>query len=112
MYKVKILQKEWFWVFGIVIICILSRLPLLLSPFLKIDEDECTIGLMALHAAQGKELPFYFLGQSYGFAWVETLTTALAFKIFGVGILSLKNSNVSALDYRVLFLLPCNCLLD
>jgi hypothetical protein len=88
--KIKLLENEWFWALGVAVIGFVSRLPVLLSPFLKIDEDECAAGLMALHALQAKELPFYFLGQSYGFAWLETVTTALAFKIFGVGVLPLK----------------------
>jgi hypothetical protein len=37
-------------------ICALSRLPQLRSPNLLADGDECVLGLMAKHVAQGKEL--------------------------------------------------------
>jgi hypothetical protein len=49
---------------------IVSRLPQLRSPNLLVDGDECVLGLMAKHVAQGKELPIFFYGQHYALSSV------------------------------------------
>jgi len=83
---------SWFWVLMVVALCLLSRLPQLMSPYFHTDDngDECVLGLMASHAARGQGFPFYFWGQSYGFSWIEVGAAALAIKFFGVSIFSLK----------------------
>jgi hypothetical protein len=59
-------------------ICAASRLPQLRSPNLLADGDECVLGLMAKHVAQGKEFPIFFYGQHYAFSPVETVVSALS----------------------------------
>jgi hypothetical protein len=60
------------------------RLPYLLSPNYILDGDEAIVGLMAAHAAQGREVPVFFWGQSFGFSLLEVLPAALAFRVFGL----------------------------
>ncbi|MBF0511219.1 MAG: hypothetical protein HQL13_02715 [Candidatus Omnitrophica bacterium] len=84
--------KNWLGPACILLLCVISRLPQLLSPYLHADYngDECVMGLMASHIAKGQEFPFYFWGQSYGFCWIEAGAIALAIKFFGIGLLSIK----------------------
>ena len=53
-------------IWGIVAICLISRLPQLTSPYLHGDYngDEYVLGLMAKHLACAQEFPFYFWGHS------------------------------------------------
>jgi hypothetical protein len=83
---------------------VLSRLPQLLSPNLLLDGDECTLGLMAKHLAQGREFPIFFYGQHYGFSAVEAGAGAVTFLLFGVGQLPLKVAMLSLWTAGVLFL--------
>lgn len=85
-------HRSWCGILGVVALCLLSRLPQLMSPYFHADYngDECVLGLMAKHMAQGPEFPFYFWGQSYGFCWLEAGAVALAIKFFGMGLFSLK----------------------
>jgi hypothetical protein len=69
---------------------VLARLPQLLSRNLLLEGDECVLGLMGLHLAQGREFPIFFYGQKYGLAIVETPAAALSFLIAGAGPVSLK----------------------
>src|SRR5580704_9372043 len=85
-------------------ISLVSRLPQLLSPNLLLDGDECTLGLMARHLAQGKEFPIFFYGQHYGFSSVEAAAGALGFVLFGTGPLPLKVSMLALWTMGVLFL--------
>ncbi len=82
---------NWFAV-GIFALCLISRLPQVLSPYFHADYngDECVLGLMAKHMAEGKEFPFYFWGQSYGFSTLEAGAVAIAIKLFGINLYSLK----------------------
>src|SRR6202034_3462671 len=65
----------------IIILCLVSRLPQLLSPHLMLDEDECVVGLMAKHLMEG-HVAVFFYGQSYGFTLVESAMISL-FSFFG-----------------------------
>jgi hypothetical protein len=85
-------------------ISVVSRLPQLLSPNLLLDGDECTLGLMAKHLAQGREFPIFFYGQHYGFSLVEVAAGALGFVMFGTGALLLKLSMLALWTMGVLFL--------
>jgi hypothetical protein len=67
-----------------------ARIPYLVSPNRILDGDEAILGLMAKHTAAFTELPVFFWGQSYGFAIMETLPVAAAFRLFGVGPLVLS----------------------
>ena len=50
---------KWVYLVALAAISAVSRLPQLLSPNLLLDGDECTLGLMARHVAQGKEFPIF-----------------------------------------------------
>ncbi|MBF0489455.1 MAG: hypothetical protein HQL15_02395 [Candidatus Omnitrophica bacterium] len=78
------------WISLVVLLSIVSRLPQLLSPYLHLDGDECVLGLMAQHMAAGKDFPFYYWGQGYGFSWLTSGAIAIALKTFGVSVLSVK----------------------
>ncbi len=88
----KIIKSDWLGITGILAICFFSHLPHLLNPGLIIDNDECVLGIMAQRALEHHELPFYFIGQAYGFAWIETIAAALAFKAWGVSFVSLESA--------------------
>ena len=80
----------------IVSLSIISRLPQLLSPNLILDGDECIVGMMAKHFSEGKDVPYFFYGQSYGFSLVEVLVISLFYRI-------VENSDI-AIKVSMLFL--------
>ena len=80
------------YVFALILLCFITRLPQLLSPDLLLDGDECILGLMTKHLSQGKEIPVYFYGQSYGFSLLEEAFGAIGFIIFGVNAIALRCS--------------------
>src|SRR5690242_11859942 len=80
----------WVYLAALAVITLASRLPQLLSPNLLLEGDECILGLMGMHLAQGRELPLFFYGQKYGLSIVEAPAAALSFLIFGVGAVPLK----------------------
>ena len=80
----------WVYLAAIGAIALASRLPQLLSPDLLLDGDECILGLMAKHLAEGREFPIFFYGQRYGLAIVEAPAAALSFLVAGVGAVPLK----------------------
>jgi len=59
------------------------RLHLLVRMDLALDGDEAVVGLMSLHALQGKGLALFFYGQNYGFSALESLSGALWFALLG-----------------------------
>ena len=83
------------WIFKhkiilIIIVSILSRLPLLLSENLFLDGDECIVGLMAKHFTEGKGVPIFFYGQSYGFSLFEIIPISISYSIFGISEIIIK----------------------
>lgn len=92
------LRPVLFWLPALVAVSAL-RFPYLFSPVYILDNDEAILGIMARHVAEGRELPLYFAGQSYGLSVVETVPAALAFKVFG------DRSRVLALTMLALYLL-------
>jgi hypothetical protein len=82
---------------------IVSRLPQLRSPNLLADGDECVLGLMAKHVAQGKEFPVFFYGQHYALSSVEAAAGALGFLGFGVSAVSLKLAMLALWTVGILF---------
>jgi hypothetical protein len=74
----------------IILLCFISRLPQLLSPDLMLDGDECVVAVMAKHLYEGRELPLYFYGQSYGFSFIEVLFIDLHYLLFGISDISVK----------------------
>jgi 4-amino-4-deoxy-L-arabinose transferase-like glycosyltransferase len=94
----------WAYILALVAICLVSRLPQLRSPNLLADGDECVLGLMAKHVAQGKEFPIFFYGQHYAFSPVETVVTATSFLIAGVGAVPLKVAGLVLWTVGLVFL--------
>jgi hypothetical protein len=82
--------RVWVLAAGLVAISLASRLPQLRSPNLLLDGDEAYAGLMAKHLAEGREFPVFFYGQHYGFAPVETVPSAVAYRLFGASAVALK----------------------
>jgi len=80
----------WAYLATLTAVAVVARLPQLLSRNLLLEGDECVLGLMAMHLAQGREFPIFFYGQKYGLSIVETPTAALSFLIFGAGAVPLK----------------------
>src|SRR3954469_20598743 len=80
----------WVYLTLLVLVSIVSRLPQLLSPNLLLEGDECILGLMGMHLAQGREFPVFFYGQRYGLSIVEAPAAAVSFLFFGTGAVSLK----------------------
>ena len=74
----------------IVLLCIVTRLPQLLSDQLLLDSDECIVGLMAKHSSEGKDVQAYFYGQSYGFTLLETTTIRIFYSLFGISDIAVK----------------------
>jgi hypothetical protein len=80
----------WAYISALAAIGLVSRLPQLFSRDLLLDGDECILGLMAKHLAEGREFPIFFYGQRYGLAIVEAPLAAVNFLILGVGAVPLK----------------------
>src|SRR5258707_45765 len=80
----------WLYLAALAIATLVSRLPQLLSPNLLLEGDECILGLMGMHLAQGRDFPIFFYGQTYGLSIVEAPAAALSFLIFAAGVLPLK----------------------
>jgi hypothetical protein len=97
-------QRTWVYLVALGVISAVSRLPQLLSPNLFLDGDECTLGLMAKHVAQGKELPIFFYGQHHGLSTVEAVAGAISFITVGVGAVPLKVAMLVLWTLGVLFL--------
>lgn len=85
---VKLLQKHQLLI--IIILCFLTRLPQLLSANLLLDGDECIVGLMAKHFSEGKEIPWFFYGQVYGFSFIEVIFITVSYFIFGISGIAVK----------------------
>jgi hypothetical protein len=72
------------------------RLVLLLLRVPTTDGDESTVGLMALHIAQGRHFPAYFYGDDYMGAF-EAYLAAPVVGLFGPSVLALRLPMVLAL---------------
>ncbi len=101
-------------VFVIVALCLISRLPQLISPELYCDGDECVVALMAKQTLAGKEIPIFFWGQRYGFSLIECVSILPFYLLFGyttvavkLGILSVWTTG-TVLLYKVLYKLMDN----
>src|ERR1041385_779893 len=89
---------------GVLILCAAARFTILLASQTHVHSDEAIIGLMGKHILEGRYFPFYMYGQPYnaGAAW-EAYLAAIAFAVFGVGVLPLKGCIV-VLSLLCLFL--------
>jgi hypothetical protein len=86
---------SWRYLAALAAIAIISRLPQLVTPNLLADGDECILGLMAKHFAEGRSFPLFFYGQDYGLSIVEAPAAAVAFLIVGVATIPLKLAMLS-----------------
>lgn len=78
---------EWLFAFVLVVI---ARLPYLLSDHVFFDGDEAMVGIMGRDLITGKNIPFYFYGQRYGFSFFEALSVGLFIPFLGSTVWSLK----------------------
>lgn len=76
----------------IIMLTFVTRIPQLINPDLLLDGDECVVGLMAKHMYEGKEVPVYFYGQSYGFSLLETTFIVAGYAVGGISDHSIKLS--------------------
>ena len=91
------------YIFALILLCYITRLPQLLSPNLLLDGDECILGLMAKHFSEGKEIPVFFYGQNYGFSLIEAGFGAIGFLLFGVNAIVLRLSLLLIWSIGVVF---------
>jgi hypothetical protein len=99
---------------GILIIVAAARVTILLVSQTHVHSDEAIIGLMGKHILEGRYFPFYMYGQPYnaGAAW-EAYLAAIAFALFGVGVIPLKSCIVVlSLVCLSLFYWMCRALYD
>lgn len=77
--------------FGVFSVIAAARFAILLVSQTHVHSDEAIIGLMGKHILEGRYFPFYMYGQPYnaGAAW-EAYLAAVAFALFGVGVVPLK----------------------
>src|SRR5690554_6658993 len=87
----------------IVLLCILSRMPQLLSENLLLDGDESILGLMSKHFYEFKAIPLYFYGQSYGFSFAEVFIISLFYLVFGVSALAVKLAMLTLWTLGIIF---------
>ncbi|MGH2570943.1 MAG: hypothetical protein ACRDGR_06940, partial [bacterium] len=63
-----------------------------MSPQLGLDGDEAVVALMAKHFREGRGIPWFFWGQSYGFTFPEASLCAAFFAAFGDSALASKSA--------------------
>ncbi len=88
----------------IIILCVVSRLPQLLSDNLLLDGDECVVGLMAKHILSVRDFPLFFYGQSYGFSLIECLAILPFYAFAGMTTLSVKLAMLSLWTAGIVFM--------
>src|SRR5256885_13247500 len=97
---------------GILAVVAAARFTILLMSQTHVHSDEAIIGLMGKHILEGRYFPFYMYGQPYnaGAAW-EAYLAAIAFALFGVGVIPLKVCIVGlSLICLILFYWMCRAL--
>lgn len=87
----------------LILLCLISRLPILLSPNLMLDGDECIIALMTKHFSEGKGIPIFFYGQSYGFSLLEVATIQSFSWIIGLSTVTIKLSMLFLWTIGIIF---------
>ena len=77
---------------GLFVVLAATRFAIFFRSQTHVHSDEAIIGLMGKHILEGRHFPFYMYGQPYnaGAAW-EAYLAAVAFALFGVGVLPLKS---------------------
>ena len=76
---------------GLFVVVAAARFAILFASQTHVHSDEAIIGLMGKHILEAHHFPFYMYGQPYngGAAW-EAYLAAVAFALFGVGVVPLK----------------------
>jgi hypothetical protein len=74
----------------IILLCIATRLPQLLSPYLILDGDECVLAMMAKYMYLGKDFSLFFWGQKYGFSLIETIAILPFYTVLGFTTVAVK----------------------
>jgi len=97
-------MRKHAWFIGIFLFIAAVRFAVLFASQTHVHSDEAIIGLMGKHILEGRHFPFYMYGQPYnaGAAW-EAYVAAVAFALFGVGVVPLK-SCIVLLSLLCLFL--------
>jgi hypothetical protein len=86
------------------IVCIVSRVPQLVSDKLLLDGDECVVAIMAKHMLSLHEFPLFFYGQTYGFSLIECLFIIPFYLLGGITALSVKCGMIALWTTGVLLL--------
>lgn len=85
-------KKELYIYFGIVLLFLIMRLPLLFSYGMYVSGDEAVVGIMAKHIMEGKQGSLFFYNQAYGGGHsIEAYIAAFLFSLFGVKGFLLKS---------------------
>lgn len=89
--------------FAIFCVAFLFRLPHFLSDNFWMDGDEAIVGLMAKDLIAGRNIPVYFYGQSYGFAFIEVISVSFWILILGANIWALKLGGLMIFSLAIFF---------
>ncbi len=95
--------KDVLIICSLVALCVVTRLPQLLSNNLMLDPDECVEALMAKHLHVGKDAAIFFYGQKYGFSIVETSVISLFYYFGGISDLSVKMAMLLVWTIGIIF---------
>ena len=87
-----------------VLFCIITRLPQLISPHLLLDPDECITAMMAKKLMQGKDFSLFFWGQQYGLTIIESAIIIPFYWLLGTGTLAVKLAMLSLWTIGVIYL--------
>ncbi len=82
---------------------VLSRLPLYFNANAYLDGDEALYGLMTFHVLQGKGIPIFPYGQSYGVSVFETLVMSAFGWLLGIRPAVMQASMLSLWTLAVMF---------
>lgn len=88
----------------LILACIVTRLPQLLSPNLFLDPDECVTATMAKYLIEGKDYSLYFWGQDFGITILENLFIIPFYLVLGINTLSVKLGMLSLWTVGAIFL--------
>ena len=100
------MNKRWpAWSIPVMIalLCLLTRLPQVLSPNLLLDGDECVLATMAKYLYHGKDFSVFFWGQNYGFSLVECAAIVPFYVVFGITAIAVKLAMLSLWTLAVIF---------
>src|SRR6516164_1179173 len=105
-------MRKHVWFIGIFLFISAACFAVLFASQTHVHSDEAIIGLMGKHILEGRHFPFYMYGQPYnaGAAW-EAYLAAVAFALFGVGVVPLKSCIVILSLFCLLLFYRMGCAL-